>query len=348
MADETNGTSSAGADEVRESARSVFRSRRSRGAGWWVIGVLAGLTLVARALSSAGWAFDMIASFAAPIAAVAGVLGVLALVMRRWLPAVMILLVAGGHVLWLTKGRAARAPASAPAISVMAFNALGTNTRHEAVVEMILAESADVVAIVECSFELSRELEESEPLGEVYPYRSLAAHENQWAMAKLSKHPMVLIETDWEGPNDPLKFNYVHRRTHVVRSPQGEFVFMATIADSPTSPSRWASGNEQLERNIGVIESSFAELGRPLVLAGDLNATPPGRRTAMLRRRLGLLRAKPLWRFAGTWPASLPPVLRVAIDDVLVSEGVRVAWWRTVERETGSDHAPVVAGIVLE
>jgi endonuclease/exonuclease/phosphatase family metal-dependent hydrolase len=39
--------------------------------------------------------------------------------------------------------------------------------------------------------------------------------------------------------------------------------------------------------------------------------------------------------------------LRVAIDDVLVSPGVRVVGWRTLEMETGSDHVPVVAELVL-
>jgi endonuclease/exonuclease/phosphatase family metal-dependent hydrolase len=49
----------------------------------------------------------------------------------------------------------------------------------------------------------------------------------------------------------------------------------------------------------------------------------------------------------GTWPSSLPPILRVAIDDVLVSDGIRVASWRTLERETGSDHVPVIAELLI-
>ena len=68
---------------------------------------------------------------------------------------------------------------------------------------------------------------------------------------------------------------------------------------------------------------------------------------AAVRRETGLARAKPLLAPAGTWPASSPSFLRVPIDDLFVSEGVRVVSWEVIGAETNSDHAPVLVTIDL-
>ena len=87
--------------------------------------------------------------------------------------------------------------------------------------------------------------------------------------------------------------------------------------------------------------------GVPVVVGVDLNASPTGARTGIAHRMTGLRRGKPLGAMSGTWPASAPAFLRVAIDDVLVSEGVGVVSWRVIGDATDSDHAPVLVTIDL-
>ncbi|MCW5765760.1 MAG: hypothetical protein KIT68_07275, partial [Phycisphaeraceae bacterium] len=91
--------------------------------------------------------------------------------------------------------------------------------------------------------------------------------------------------------------------------------------------------------------------GWPVVASADLNATPTGHRAGLLRAG-GLRQAAGRWDRAGTYPAQRPWPWRVAIDDVWVGPGVRIAAWRLAgsgptqpERDDGSDHEGVLVDL---
>ena len=98
---------------------------------------------------------------------------------------------------------------------------------------------------------------------------------------------------------------------------------------------------------MDLFERHFLPLGWPLVVVGDLNGSPTGWRSRLVRERLGLVRSKPPLLLSGSWPAHFPKPFRVAIDAVLIGPGVSVASWRPLEVQTRSDHVPVVAEISI-
>lgn len=81
---------------------------------------------------------------------------------------------------------------------------------------------------------------------------------------------------------------------------------------------------------------------RRTVLLGDFNATPAGENLRRLSRRTAL---SPAPAVLGTWPAALPGVLGISLDNVFVGEAWRVER-RRLGRATGSDHRPVVVDLV--
>jgi endonuclease/exonuclease/phosphatase (EEP) superfamily protein YafD len=81
-----------------------------------------------------------------------------------------------------------------------------------------------------------------------------------------------------------------------------------------------------------------------LVLAGDFNAVPWGRSIAVLRRALGL---HGNFLVGGTWPAWLPPGLRIHIDHVLVGCGLTLVDLWSVPLPK-SDHRAVLGTIRVD
>jgi hypothetical protein len=212
---------------------------------------------------------------------------------------------------------------------------------------MIAGSEADVVTVVECSWQLWTLLQTDDRILSKYPFGSGPAHPKEWSRVKLSKWPLRLIELDKDERWDVMKWNYLFRRSHIVEHPAGEFVIGTFVVRSPRTAERWDEGNGQLAENCTVVREYLSPLGLPIVIGVDLNATPSGSRTDAVRDLAGLYRTKPVFSLRGTWPAKSPPWARVAIDDVLVSRGVRRTAWRTIEQETGSDHVAVEVGLVF-
>ncbi len=327
-----------------------WRRRVSIGA-WAAAGVLT-LTLVARALSHAGWLLDMVATFAAQCGVAALVLGAGALAARARLPGAVLLAVGVVHVAWLTQGRATWAgdggsPAREP-VSVLTFNALALNPRPELVVRALEASGADVIVVIESTRDIVEAIEASPGLSARYPHR-LIPKPGHWAVVVLSRWPQR--ELSFRDSHRPRYRQWRHIfsfvRSRVIERPEGPFLVGALWPDSPKSRARWLEGNAEIREFAEIHRACLAPLGYPEVFCTDLNATPTGHRTELVRRLTGLRRGKPAWIARGTWPSSLPPPARVAIDDVLVSEGIEVASWRTLEGETGSDHVPVLVELLI-
>lgn len=301
-------------------------------------------SLAGRAFSRHGWIPDMIATFAPHFAALCAVGAIAGAAMRRHKLACILAVITAIHVWWLAPGRApgiGGASGRGGLVRALMLNAHGANEMVDSVIGAVLSAEADVVVIVEVSDALMEGLRHSEALCEAYPFRSLPEPGLEWNIAKLSRWPLEAIDLRDENYRTYL-FNYLYRRSHIVGHPDGRFILAAMITRSPRTPSRWRDGNLEIERNLDVIRGYLTPIGLPIVVATDLNATPSGWRSVLVRRAGGLVRAKPLAVFAGTWPAAAPPSLRVAIDDFLVGEGVRVGGWRTLEGSYGSDHVGVV------
>lgn len=316
----------------------------------WGLAFLMMLTLVARAAAHTGWGLDMVATVAAQIASASLLVGVVCASLRLWGAGVVLVGVALLHWVWLSAGRADRVnPETDGLVSVMTFNAYALNDRTDLVIDVIDDSDADIVVVVEARAELQDAIAASVELMGRYPGRVLAEPRKDWNVAVLSRWPLreLSLRERHEDQWKRWRFNFVFRRSAVIERPAGAFLVTALWPDSPKSAARWREGNHETREFGAIMRECLQPLGYPQVVCTDLNATPSGYRTELVRHATGLRRSKPLMAMGGTWPSSLPPILRVAIDDVLVSDGIRVASWRTLERETGSDHVPVIAELLI-
>lgn len=338
--------------DEKETNRNESRPRLARRivrATCWAVAGLAALTLIARAFSGMAWRIDMVANFAAQEAVACVALGLVAILLRaRWAGAAL-LLIGVIHGVWLADGRAPRARAGVDesrVVRVMTFNYLVTNVRSEPLIDYLIDSDVDVVVILEAQRRLMNAVEASEALRERFPYQSLHRRMRQWNGIKLSRWPLEEANLDGSASAGE-KLDFVGGRSEIVRRPGGSFVLTASRSMSPRSAADWSEGNRVLRRSGAILREQLISKGYPVIVCMDANATPSGYRTRLLHRVAGLERAKPLWVLRGTWPSWMPPALRLAIDDVLVSEGVRVRSWKTVEGDFGSDHVPVEVELVL-
>jgi endonuclease/exonuclease/phosphatase (EEP) superfamily protein YafD len=295
-----------------------------------VLAIMIALAVIA---PGTGWIADLIAGLAAQLGLVA-VLGLGAfLARRRWLPASIILasLLVIGAV--LARGRAPRGDGEAT-VRVLICNTHAENDRLDDLTEWLRRCPDDIVVLTEVNPELIRSLERGSPLEAAYPYslrRGPREGLTSWRVV-LSRWPLEDRRTA-----DEVRC--------VVESPAGRFGLVAVHPASPRTPRRWAGGNALVSQAGQSADTMRAE-GLPVIVLGDLNGTPGGHRSRLLRREHGLLRAKPWLRGRGTYPASLAWPFALALDDAFLSDRWRVTSWRT-QPAVGSDHRAVEIGLVL-
>jgi endonuclease/exonuclease/phosphatase (EEP) superfamily protein YafD len=318
-----------------------------RGIPWIAVG-LAASTLVARALRSHGYVFDMVANLAALCAWGALLGGVAVLVVRARVPAAVLMGIALAHALWLMPGRApASSTGDGPTISVLQFNANTRNPTPERILELIADADADLVSMVEVPDAAIDLLRDAPEIRERYPYRSIPTHPDERNNVRLSKHPFEVLDLVHRSNPADLR-EYVLGHTAIVDHPAGRFVHAMVIPLSPRSPARWAEGNATLRRELSLLVDRIPEPDLPWILGVDLNGGPGTVRADIARRVAGVRRAKPFLAAAGTWPSWAPAPVRIAIDDVLVSPGVGVREWSALSDGFGSDHVPVVVVLTLD
>jgi len=119
---------------------------------------------------------------------------------------------------------------------------------------------------------------------------------------------------------------------------------LAFLLTHPLPPVRSAQLDAQLAQLDAVAARALAIAG-PVVVAGDLNATPWSRPFVRLLDGARLCDTRAGRGVQATFPAALA-LVRIPIDHVLASceIGVRARW---IERDVGSDHLPVVVELVV-
>jgi endonuclease/exonuclease/phosphatase (EEP) superfamily protein YafD len=298
-------------------------------------------TLLARGYSHVAWPIDLLATFSLHWAYLFVGLGLISLSVRLRVAAWVLSSAACAHFVWSAIDAPRRAADDAETIRVMSFNIRARVSDHRKTLDLIATGPADIIIATESKADFNEELRNSIEIATQYPYQLHRPN-----VLKLSRWPLDVVPSDrkrWKK----MRHRYNYRFTTVVRHPTTPFLLMALVAASPRTADDWAAGNRYLMHEIGIIEREFVALGLPFVVLGDLNGSPTGWRSRLLRERLGLVRAKPPFRLEGTWPAGAPSVFRIAIDAVIIDSDVSVASWHPLEVLTGSDHLPVVAEISI-
>ncbi len=237
---------------------------------------------------------------------------------------------------------------SKPAITVMTYNLYGGNDQSEPVIAAIRAAKADVVALQELNPVIAAVLRRD--LVDEYPFQLLDPRAGVTGMGVISRWPLQPLATRLPGEH------WVGTPQLVgITAPLGAVVLLNVHAIPPVgSPGwmTWAIGER--ERQVAAIVAVAREQHQPVIVAGDLNATPYNRTYHILGDG-GLV---DVWPQCGldagfTWPSagqsvrgvSLPAWL-VRIDYILMSPALMCTEAAVGQWDGLSDHRPVVARLV--
>jgi endonuclease/exonuclease/phosphatase (EEP) superfamily protein YafD len=121
-------------------------------------------------------------------------------------------------------------------------------------------------------------------------------------------------------------------------------VTATVIVTHPVPPVDSRAQSEQGEHLAGVA-GHVTSLRGPIVLAGDLNATPWSRYFRKLVGTTGLCDSRAGFGYQGSFPAS-SALQRIPIDHVLVSCDIGVRD-RRIGPDVGSDHLPVIVDLTF-
>lgn len=209
-------------------------------------------------------------------------------------------------------------------LSVLSFNVHSSNTATQATLEHLMSSGADVVFLMEIN---ERWMTSLAPLAAKYPYRVSLPREDNFGIALFSRIPWSSKEILWLGgaklPSVQVTLNHEGR----------ELALLGTHPIPPVSRTAAAWRDEQL----GLLATHVSRLGMPVLLVGDLNATPwsAGMRT-LTAGNLGFHSPIPPW--TPTWRAR--SMFAVPIDHALTTAPL-VVTRRTVGPDLGSDHRPL-------
>jgi endonuclease/exonuclease/phosphatase (EEP) superfamily protein YafD len=229
---------------------------------------------------------------------------------------------------WLPVGR--ESPAGDPLV-IVSLNLEVGNPRHDLGIGFLRQANADVVVLLEVSDAWA---EAVEGLTELYPHRVVQPRADLFGIAVLSRLPLeeVRVEPLAEGP--PVV---------IVGLPCGQRGCLLVAAHPPAPLA--AAWSARRDAQLAAIGELAAGEDRPVIVAGDLNATPWSHGFRQLTGPRGL-RDSALGRgVQGSWHARLW-VPRIAIDHVVVSKEVTVVS-RSLGPPIGSDHLPVLATLVV-
>jgi endonuclease/exonuclease/phosphatase (EEP) superfamily protein YafD len=307
---------------------------------------LAGATL-ATLLARQWWVFDGLTHFRLQYLC-AGLLLALGLALLRSRAGLIALLFATWHgwIWWDVAEASGRSQCAGRALSVVAFNLEWSNPTPDAAVEALRAMAPDILMVAENWRDWGPHLE---ALAEDFPGRAPADWRTADRPTLFSKFPILDSETvrPFDGVvagSDPLlaraAWAFGYERAVLDLGDGARVTVVGVHAPYPLG----AGVAALRHRYLAQLAAALAAVEGPLILLGDLNATPWSPDYRDLVASAGLVSAS--GGHIATWPV-WSWILRVPIDHILVRGGLTVL---DAQRgpDLGSDHFPVVASLCLE
>lgn len=217
-------------------------------------------------------------------------------------------------------------------LRVMLINVRTENKRYDLVIACINKYRPDLLVVEEVD---ERWLNELGRLREEYPYVKHEPREDNFGVAMFSRLAINSAEIVYPGgaevPSVTAQLEVGDRRLTV----------LGTHPLPPGSPSNFRLRNEQLDAVAKWVRSQT----NPVVVLGDLNATPWSYYFRRFVSESGLVDSSKGTGIHATWPAGFFP-LRIPIDHCLASPDIGVAG-KMIGGNVGSDHLPVIVDLHL-
>jgi endonuclease/exonuclease/phosphatase (EEP) superfamily protein YafD len=279
------------------------------------------------------WIFDVFANFQIQYLLIGAVVLMLALMLRQWRTAtfaVAALVLGALTIFQVPKQEEAGIAAAVPALKVASFNVLFNNSIPDVALKFADAEQPDIIVFQEFTKSFLPSLEK---LRERYPYQAVFPLKSGGTdVVMISRLPLI----------DPKMEAEPERRIRIVTAGveiEGRRVQIIGLHPPVPLLPRLA---EIRDRHFQIVTELVNASPYPVIVIGDFNATLW---SAPLRRLFAQtsLRAHTHWPDL-TYASVFPWPLRIPIDHVLLSPGLRIVEFRKTNR-FGSDHFPIVARI---
>jgi endonuclease/exonuclease/phosphatase (EEP) superfamily protein YafD len=289
-------------------------------------------------LSAYGWVFHLCSHFRVQYLAILLICALLFLIRKDFvLFGVCSILLAANAMTVYPQFTAKRSPpGSGETLRIVQMNVFVGNRNFQAIDSFLRSSHADVIGVEEFNDAIARGLE---ALGtfKQYPYQ-IRVHNSgeQSDIVLFSKVPFQ---------SQSINYNSIGKDPTIIASIEhgGKTWTIALMHPRPPGlPLLLKRQQEQFER----LEAMRSELGRNLVVIGDLNTSPWATQFSMLVNKLGLRDSRSGYGLAPSWPAMVLPLM-LPIDFVLVSNAVQVRTF-FVGPFTGSDHLPLVVDVIGE
>lgn len=300
-------------------------------------GVLSGLggtlcVLAGFAGASLHWSFDLAAQFMLPATVMGAAAAIVALICG-WVrvASVAVLATAAAFVFAMPfTSSPAPVPKDATRFTLLFFNVWVGNRKLDDVRRMIEQTNADIVVLVEAT---PRIRDAMRPLDAIYPYRLDCIGSGRCDIMIFARSRLTPREV--KATSDPDRSWLVSAEIDVAGC---RLTLYATHMTRPFPNRFWVQRAQAEEIGGDVAASAGAKL-----VVGDFNAAPWGYVINTIMERGGV---NVLTGAGGTWPAAMPPQLRIPIDHMLAGPGLSFVSRRVLPK-LGSDHLPVLAEIAV-
>jgi endonuclease/exonuclease/phosphatase (EEP) superfamily protein YafD len=218
-----------------------------------------------------------------------------------------------------------------PPIKLLIANVYYGNRQYDRIQRLIASEDPDVVGLVEIGGDWIRNLGE---LRRRYPYHHEVPDERYIGLGLYSRLPLENLRVmRVHGSGTPTI-------AATLAAPGNDVELILVHLPAPLD----AANVRRRNRQAAELARHVRSLGRPTVVAGDLNMTMWNRGYRPLERDAGLVNARAGRGVGPSWPAVRR--LGVPIDHILATPAVKLSGFKVLDA-IGSDHLPISASLEL-
>jgi len=295
-----------------------------------VVSGVTGLATLAGFFGKLWWLPELTTHFRPHLAVAAGIIAVVWVIKRFWRWAIFSGAVTGINALvvlrlfWPAGQSAAGAGQHLRLVSV---NLHASNPRTELALEFLKKTDADVVLLMEVN---QHWMEALNSLRDRYPEILAEPREDDFGIALLNRVAATNSQVIYLGEAEVPSIS-----TTLLLN--GQAVRLLGTHPLPPGSAEYAKERNEQLREIAALARQSDE---PIIVLGDLNATPWSPCFSELLREGGLLNTSQGRGLYASWPAGLP-LMRIPIDHCLISPNLKVLD-KQMGPQIGSDHLPLM------